>query len=128
MQGEIAGWLPMVLGHEGGGVVEDVGPGVTRVAAGVHIVCSFVPSRGSCHWCHRPAGDLRGCLSGERWPLSGPAGRYGAMCMLGTFSQYGVIHQYSPVKIDHNLALDVAACGCRTCSWSGPRSLPTVAG
>src|SRR5690606_5671715 len=50
MQGEIAGWLPMVLGHEGAGVVEDVGPGVTRVAPGDHVVCSFVPSCGSCHW------------------------------------------------------------------------------
>jgi S-(hydroxymethyl)glutathione dehydrogenase/alcohol dehydrogenase len=125
LQGEIAGWLPMVLGHEGAGVVEDVGPGVTRVVPGDHVVCSFVPSCGSCHWCATGqqalcdwgAGTMRGHLPGERWPVSGPAGRYGTMCMLGTFSQYGVIHQYSAVKIEPDLPLDVAAlvgCGVPT--------------
>lgn len=125
MQGEIAGWLPMVLGHEGAGVVEEVGPGVTRVAPGDHIVCSFIPSCGSCHWCatgqqaicDMGANTMRGHLPGEHWPLSGQAGRYGAMCMLGTFSQYGVIHQFSAVKIDPDLPLDVAAlvgCGVPT--------------
>jgi S-(hydroxymethyl)glutathione dehydrogenase/alcohol dehydrogenase len=121
MHGKIAGWLPMVLGHEGAGVVQDVGAGVTRVAPGDHIVCSFVPSCGSCHWCatgQQPLCDwgattMRGYLPGEHWPLSGPAGCYGAMAMLGTFSQYGVIHQYSAVKINSELPLDVAALvGC----------------
>ena len=101
----------MVLGHEGAGVVEEVGPGVTRVAPGDHIVCSFIPSCGSCHWCatgqqaicDAGANISRRFLPGEHWPLSGPAGRYGAMCMLGTFSQYGVIHQFSTVKIDPDL-------------------------
>ena len=125
MQGEIAGWLPMVLGHEGAGVVEEVGPGVTRVAPGDHIVCSFIPSCGSCHWCatgqqaicDEGANTMRGHLPGESWPLSGPAGRYGAMCMLGTFSQYGVIHEFSAVKVEPDLPLDVAAlvgCGVPT--------------
>lgn len=125
MQGDMKGWLPLVLGHEGSGVVEDVGPGVTRVAPGDHIVCSFIPSCGHCHWCSTGqqaicdmgANIMRGFLPGESWPLSGPAGRYGAMCMLGTFSQYGVIHQTSAVKIDDDLPLDKAAlvgCGVPT--------------
>jgi alcohol dehydrogenase (nicotinoprotein) len=125
VDGDIAGWMPMVLGHEGAGVVEDVGPGVTRVAPGDHIVCSFIPSCGTCHWCatgqqaicDAGANTMRGFLPGESWPISGPAGRYGAMCMLGTFSQYGVIHQYSAVKIDQDIPLDVAAlvgCGVPT--------------
>jgi S-(hydroxymethyl)glutathione dehydrogenase/alcohol dehydrogenase len=125
MQGDIEGWLPMVLGHEGAGIVEEVGPGVTRVKAGDHIVCSFIPSCGSCRWCatgqqaicDMGATIMRGYLPGERWPLSGPAGRYGAMCMLGTFSRYGVISQYSAVKIDDDLPLDKAAlvgCGVPT--------------
>ncbi|MEU7811221.1 Zn-dependent alcohol dehydrogenase [Pseudonocardia sp. NPDC049154] len=125
MDGEIPGWLPMVLGHEGAGVVEDVGPGVTRVAPGDRFVCSFIPNCGTCHWCatgqqaicDMGANTMRGFLPGEHWPLSGPAGRYGAMCMLGTFSQYGVIHQASAVKIDNDLPLDVAAlvgCGVPT--------------
>jgi S-(hydroxymethyl)glutathione dehydrogenase/alcohol dehydrogenase len=125
MHGDIDGWLPMVLGHEGAGVVEEVGPGVSRVAPGDHIVCSFIPSCGSCHWCatgqqaicDMGAAIMRGHLPGPRWPITGPGGRYGAMCMLGTFSQYGVISQYSVVKVDDDLPLDVASlvgCGVPT--------------
>lgn len=125
IDGDIAGWLPMVLGHEGVGVVEDGGPGVTRVARGDHVVCSFIPSCRSCHWCatgqqaicDAGAEIMRGCLPGGSWPLSGPAGRYGAMCMLGTFSQYGVVHQFSTVRMPSDLPLDVAAlvgCGVPT--------------
>ena len=136
MNGEIAGWLPMVLGHEGAGVVEEVGPGVTRVAPGDHVVCSFIPSCGSCHWCatgQQPicdwgANTMRGHLPGEHWPLSGPSGRYGAMCMLGTFSQYGLIHQYSAVRIQPDLPLDVAAlvgCGVPT-GWGSATNAADV--
>ncbi len=41
----------MVLGHEGAGVIEEVGPGVTRVKVGDHVVCSFIPNCGSCRYC-----------------------------------------------------------------------------
>ena len=43
--------LPFCGGHEGAGVVEAVGPGVSTVAVGDHIVTSFVPSCGRCRWC-----------------------------------------------------------------------------
>jgi alcohol dehydrogenase (nicotinoprotein) len=125
MQGDVEAWLPMVLGHEGAGVVEEVGPGVHRVAPGDHIVCSFIPSCGSCHWCatgqqaicDMGAVIMRGHLPGPRWPITGPRGRYGAMCILGTFSQYGVISEHSAVRIDPDVPLDVAAllgCGVPT--------------
>ena len=60
---------------------------------------------------------LEGYLPGERFPISGPRGQYGAMCMLGTFSQYGTIHQNSVVKIDDDLPLEKAVlvgCGVPT--------------
>ena len=60
---------------------------------------------------------LEGYLPGERFPITGPRGQYGAMCMLGTFSQYGVIHQNSAVKVDDDLPLDKAVlvgCGVPT--------------
>ena len=41
----------MVLGHEGAGIVEEVGPGVTRVAPGDRVVCSFIPNCGVCRYC-----------------------------------------------------------------------------
>ena len=46
--GDLPARLPMVLGHEGAGIVEEVGPGVTRVEPGDHVVCSFIPNCGVC--------------------------------------------------------------------------------
>lgn len=43
--------VPMVLGHEGAGVVEDVGSGVTRVRIGDHVVIGWVAACGQCFWC-----------------------------------------------------------------------------
>ncbi len=123
--GDLPGRLPMVLGYEGAGIIEEVGPGVTRVKAGDHVVCSFIPNCGVCHWCatgqqsicDMGATILEGYLPGERFPFTGPRGNYGGMCMLGTFSQYGTIHQNSVVKVDDDLPLDKAVlvgCGVPT--------------
>jgi NDMA-dependent alcohol dehydrogenase len=123
--GDLPARLPMVLGHEGAGIIEEVGPGVTRVAAGDHVVCSFIPNCGVCRYCatgrqsicDMGATILEGNLPGPRFPITGPRGDYGAMCMLGTFSQYGVIHQNSVVKVDDDLPLDKAVlvgCGVPT--------------
>jgi len=128
MTGDLPARLPMVCGHEGAGIVEDVGPGVTRVKPGDHVVCSFIPNCGSCRWCATGqqaicdwgATILQGSLPGDRFPLTGPRGDYGAMCMLGTFSQYGTIHQNSAVKVDDDLPLDKAVlvgCGVTT-GWA----------
>jgi S-(hydroxymethyl)glutathione dehydrogenase/alcohol dehydrogenase len=123
--GNLEARLPMVLGHEGAGIVEDVGPGVTRVKPGDHVVCSFIPTCGTCHWCatgqqalcDMGSTILEGCLPGGRFPLTGAKGEYGALCMLGTFSQYGTVHQSSLVTIDDDLPLDKAVlvgCGVPT--------------
>ncbi|WP_066903016.1 NDMA-dependent alcohol dehydrogenase [Millisia brevis] len=123
--GDLPGRLPMILGHEGAGVIEEVGPGVTRVKPGDRVVCSFIPNCGVCRYCatgrqsicDMGATILEGYLPGEHWPATGPKGNYGAMCMLGTFSQYGLIHQNSCVKVDDDLPLDKAVlvgCGVPT--------------
>jgi S-(hydroxymethyl)glutathione dehydrogenase/alcohol dehydrogenase len=51
IQGLQAHPTPVVLGHEGAGVVEAVGPGVTGVRIGDHVLTSYVPSCGRCPWC-----------------------------------------------------------------------------
>ena len=123
--GDLEARLPMVLGHEGAGIIEEVGPGVTRVKAGDHVVCSFIPNCGVCRYCatgrqsicDMGATILEGYLPGERFPFTGPKGQYGAMCMIGTFSQYATIHQNSVVKVDDDLPLDKAVlvgCGVPT--------------
>jgi S-(hydroxymethyl)glutathione dehydrogenase / alcohol dehydrogenase len=50
--------LPIVLGHEAAGVVERVGPGVTGLAAGDHVVLTCCPPCGTCYWCVRAEPSL----------------------------------------------------------------------
>ncbi len=51
MKGEWKMDLPIVLGHEGAGVVEAVGEGVTRTRPGDHVILSWIPNCGHCHYC-----------------------------------------------------------------------------
>lgn len=125
MNGDLPFRAPMVGGHEGAGIIEEVGPGVTRVKVGDSVVCSFIPNCGTCRYCASGqqaicdwgASILEGNLPGPRFAMTGKRGEYGAMCMIGTFSQYGVVHQNSAIKVDDGTALDTAAlvgCGVPT--------------
>ncbi|HEY1702744.1 MAG TPA: NDMA-dependent alcohol dehydrogenase [Trebonia sp.] len=139
MHGDMTGRLPIVLGHEGAGIIEEAGPGVTRVKAGDHVVGSFIPNCGTCRYCatgrqsicDMGATILDGYLPGGRFPMTGPRGEYGGMCMLGTFSQYGVIHQNSVVRVDDDLPLDKAVlvgCGVPTGWGSAVNTAKVTAG
>jgi alcohol dehydrogenase (nicotinoprotein) len=123
--GDIAPRFPIVGGHEGAGIIEEVGPGVSRVKAGDHVVCAFIPSCGVCRWCatgqqhicDMGATILDGCLPGGRYVFHGKGQDLGGMCMIGTFSRYATIHQNSCVKVDDDLPLDKAVlvgCGVPT--------------
>ena len=46
------GAFPAILGHEGAGIVREVGAGVTSVKPGDHVVLTFLPACGKCRWCH----------------------------------------------------------------------------
>jgi S-(hydroxymethyl)glutathione dehydrogenase/alcohol dehydrogenase len=135
--GDLPARMPMVLGHEGAGIIEEVGPGVTRVAPGDHVVCSFIPNCGVCRYCatgrqsicDMGATILEGYLPGPRFPMTGPRGQYGGACMIGTFSQYGVISQTSAVKVDDDLPLEKAVlvgCGVPT-GWGSAVNTANVA-
>ena len=118
--------FPMVGGHEGAGIVEAVGNSVTAVEVGDHVVCSFIPACGRCRWCstgHQNLCDLgadvmQGCLPDGTFRFhDSDGGDYGGLCMLGTFSEYGVVSEYSVVKVDNDYPLDVAVlvgCGVPT--------------
>ena len=119
--GDIPVNLPYVGGHEGAGVVVEVGPGVTDVAVGDSVVLSFLPACGRCSYCARGMTNL--CDLGAHL-LTGPQldGTYrfnskgqglGQMCLLGTFSEYTVVPMASVVKVDPDTPLDKAAViGC----------------
>src|SRR3954462_11916367 len=67
--GTLMGSFPMVLGHEGAGVVEDVGDGVTGLAPGDHVVVSWVPQCGECFFCKKGQGFL--CEAGQMAMVTG---------------------------------------------------------
>ena len=121
MTGDLPVQTPYIGGHEGAGIIEAVGPGVTKVKKGDHVVCAFIPACGYCRWCSTGrqslcdlgATILAGYLPDGSYAFSVDGVDAGAMCMLGTFSQYATVHEASVVKVDDDLPLEVAVlCGC----------------
>jgi Zn-dependent alcohol dehydrogenase len=118
--GIIGGLAPMVLGHEGAGVVEELGPDVTSLAVGDHVVLSWVAQCGTCYFCTH--GDAHLCASG-----SGAAPRItvdgepvAQMTGLGTFAAETVIPATAAVKIPKDVPLAQAALiGCGVLTGAG---------
>jgi S-(hydroxymethyl)glutathione dehydrogenase/alcohol dehydrogenase len=119
--GDLVPRYPMVGGHEGAGIIEQVGPGVTRLQPGDHVICSFLPVCGHCRWCSTGrsnicdlgAGILDGALPDGSYRFHEDGQDLGGMCMLGTFSERSVISENSAVKVDDDLPLDkVVLIGC----------------
>ena len=118
--------LPMVGGHEGAGVVEKVGEGVTSLAPGDHVAASFIPSCGKCHWCltgRQNLCDLGALLFGPGMITDGTDRLFSGetplntMCKLGTFAEHMVVSEDSLIKIDQDLPFPQAAivsCGVAT--------------
>ena len=117
--------MPMVLGHEGAGIVESVGPGVTKVKPGDH-VCLTIP------WC----GECESCRKGIPWycenintlnhggkdyfgtvPITWHGQELSGCLGQGSFAEYCLQHENNVVKIDDQIDLKVAGplgCGFRT--------------
>ena len=123
--GDIPVRYPIVGGHEGAGIVEETGAGVSRVKPGDHVVCSFLPVCGHCRFCARGQTNLcdlgallfDNCLPDGTFRFHGDGEDFGQMCLLGTFSQRAVVSEHSCVKIDDDLPLETAAlvgCGVPT--------------
>jgi NDMA-dependent alcohol dehydrogenase len=112
-----AGSFPAAGGHEGAGIVEEVGPHTPGWQVGDRVVLSFLPACGRCRWCASGMQNL--CDSGARI-LSGARedgssrlswqGRpVGQMAGLSTFSEYSTVDAMSAVKVGPDVDL-VAAC------------------
>lgn len=136
VKGHIPFRSPMVFGHEGAGVVLEVGPGVSRVKPDDHFVASFIPACGLCRWCATGrqnicdlgAHGLDGFLPGGRFPFTGHRGEYGSMMLIGTFSQYACVNEASVVRIEPDLPMDKAAlvgCGVPT-GWGSAVNVAEV--
>ena len=124
--GTLFGMYPIVLGHEGAGVIDEVGEGVEGLAVGDHVVISWVPQCGECFYCKRGQGWLceaaaAGLASGglmdgtSRWSKDGEA--IMQMACTGTFSESAVIPAIGAVKVPNDIPLEIAAligCGVLT--------------
>jgi S-(hydroxymethyl)glutathione dehydrogenase/alcohol dehydrogenase len=120
------GGFPWLNGHEGAGIVEAVGPGVTVVKPGDHVATSFIPSCGYCRWC--ATGRMYLCDNGAQILMGtqmdgthrfhNAAGEgVGQLCMLGEFATKTVVPDLSVVKIPDHIGFDVAcllSCGVTT--------------
>lgn len=118
-------FAPLLGGHEGAGVVEQVGPGVTEFEVGDHVALSFLPSCGFCppcvageqNLCDLGAGVLEGFAPDGTKRIHAKGQGVGAMSFLGTFSPYCVAPIDAVIKIDKAIPLDKAAlvgCGVPT--------------
>jgi NDMA-dependent alcohol dehydrogenase len=120
IRGEWGGDLPVVAGHEGAGIVEATGPGVTLIKPGDHVVVSLLRSCGRCFYCqtgapHMCAGsfalDTQGRLRNKR----GEPLRHGFRT--ATFAEYAIVDQSQVAPVPDDLPLDRAAllaCGVIT--------------
>jgi S-(hydroxymethyl)glutathione dehydrogenase/alcohol dehydrogenase len=108
--------LPIVPGHEGCGVVEEIGAEVRRVRVGDRVLASVTPACGNCWWCVN--GMSNHCelspvvRAAQRFELSG--GRLAAaVCGCGTFAEAMVVHEASLVPVQTDLAdAELALLGC----------------
>lgn len=115
--------LPMILGHEGAGVVRELGPGVRNVGVGEHVVLSFVPACGHCYFCehHEPhlcsSGPPTGLMMDGSARAHDAGGELHVMQYLGCMAEWAVVPATSVVAIDRSIPLDKAAlvgCGVMT--------------
>jgi len=122
---DLPGIRPIIGGHEGAGVVEEVGPGVFDLSPGDHVVFGFIPACGQCPSCASGHSNLcdKGAALMIGLQMDGTSRHHArgrdlqTMVCLGTFGFRTVVNQASCVKIAEDLPLDRAClvgCGVTT--------------
>jgi NDMA-dependent alcohol dehydrogenase len=137
----VGDFFPFIGGHEGAGVIVEVGANVTSVKVGDHVSASFVPSCGRCRYCstgrqnlcNMGAGTLMGGMitDGTHRHFLSDGGRVTLMAKLGTFSEYSTVAEASVIKVEQDLPLDVVAlvsCGVATGFGSATKRADTQPG
>jgi Zn-dependent alcohol dehydrogenase len=113
--------VPIIVGHEAAGVVEAVGPGVTRVTPGDSVMLTPCPPCGSCYWCLRGEHSIcvnAGAISTNTFPdgrtrLSQRGETVYRGVGVGAFAQFVLIQESGAVPVPAGTPLDIACViGC----------------
>ncbi len=121
--------LPVVLGHEGAGIVEATGDGVSELRAGDHVVLSWLPACGRCFYCQHGRAALcdvamedmfRGTLPGGALRLSREGEPLYHYSYLSTFAERCIVPEGCCVRVRDDAPFDVAALvGCAAMTGFG---------
>ncbi|TRM68409.1 chaperonin 10-like protein [Schizophyllum amplum] len=133
------GLFPVVLGHEGGGIVESIGEGVTSVAVGDHVIPLYTAECRECKFCKSGKTNLCGKVRATQGQGVMPDGTSRFTCKgkslhhfmgTSTFSQYTVVADVSVVAVDKKAPLEkVCLLGCGiTTAWGAVVKQPGIKG
>ncbi|XP_060741963.1 alcohol dehydrogenase class-3-like [Tachysurus vachellii] len=121
--------FPLILGHEGSGVVESVGPGVTAVQPGDAVIPLFLPQCSECEFCLSPKTNLcsKNWKKTQQCVLADGTSRVTCKGQqiyqflgVSTFCEYTVVPEYNVAKIHRDAALDkVCLLGCGVATGYG---------
>lgn len=121
--------LPAIIGHEGAGVVESVGPGVTRVKVGDHVVCSWSPNCGHCFYCDQghpilcetaSAANKNGVLFDGTTRMTLEEAPVYYYSSVSSHAEYNIVPEQAAVPVRKDFPLDRAALlGCAVMTGYG---------
>src|SRR5581483_4771627 len=121
IQGLMEWRTPVVLGHEGGGVVEAVGPGVSTVQVGDHVLTSYQPSCGRCPYCTIGRPNLCDLRDAPRFTMPDGTTRFRKgdreifhFFQVSSYAERAVLPEHSVIPIRKDAPLDVVclvSCG-----------------
>ncbi len=117
VDGGLPGMMPTVLGHEAGGIVEEVGAGVLDLAVGDKVIMTLLPVCGRCYFCVRNQPSLCSGPGGMMAMGPPPLSRGGEPVYpgigMGAFAEQVIVYQNAAVKVPDDTPLEIACViGC----------------